>query len=143
MAISMGTYQIMGFNHKICGYGSPIEMFMKFKTGEPEQLKALVNYLVARKLTTALRQRDWNKIELKYNGGGQGGAYAHKMEKHYNKLIQGKWKDWKPPQGGQSAPDIVVKPESGVTGGKMPKLRSGGVIGALLRLLGKIFKRKK
>ena len=93
---SWGTYQIMGFNHRICGYPTAKAMVLDFLNGEKVQLKAFVNFLLKKKLKIAIRNKDFALIETRYNGGGQGGAYARIMWSHYKRLVAGKWKNWDP-----------------------------------------------
>lgn len=96
LSCSWGTYQIMGFNHKICGYSSAKAMVLDFAQGEDRQLEAFVNFLLAKKLKTAIRNRDFAKVALRYNGSGQVAHYSRVIGNWYSKLSKGKWKNWDP-----------------------------------------------
>lgn len=119
---SYGTYQIMGFNARVCGYGSAKMMFEAFLQSEANQLKAFVAFLIDKKLVVAIRNRNFALVEKRYNGGGQDGAYAKNMAKFDRKLRLGKWKNWDskqalPPEkdaGKAKDPDDkVAKPGTG------------------------------
>jgi hypothetical protein len=105
-SISMGVFQIMGFNHKLCGHQSAKQMFDAFCDSEGMQLSALAGFLVGKNLSDALKRADFDRIEQVYNGGGLGGAYASRMEKAYDALRAGKWANW----GVQQAPKPTPKP---------------------------------
>lgn len=106
-SISMGRYQIMGFNHKICKFVTAKEMFVLFCDSEAYQLQAFANFMEAKKLVPAIREPDFNAVEQKYNGGGLGGAYARRMERFYKEGLAGKWKGWAP---GKQVPVPTPKP---------------------------------
>lgn len=96
MSVSYGTYQIMGFNAKTCGFKSAQHMFEQFLQGEEPQLRAFVNFLKKNGLTKAIRDSNFPLVEKRYNGGGLGGVYAKRMAHHERKLKAGKWKNWDP-----------------------------------------------
>ena len=93
-SVSVGTYQIMGFNAELCGFSSAKEMWAAFQDSEKHQLRAFANFLRKRGLVTAVQRSDFRKIEKVYNGGGLNGAYARKMERAEDRLKSGKWADW-------------------------------------------------
>lgn len=95
-SISMGRFQIMGFNHKVCGFNSAKEMWLAFLDSEFNQLRAFAEFLKEKNLVPALQRRDFVTIEKVYNGGGLKGAYAKKMAEAAQRLRNGKWKDWNP-----------------------------------------------
>lgn len=137
MAISVGRYQIMGFNWKKCGFRSVHDMWHQFLDSEANQLRAFVNFLRKSNLVTALRDNDFELVEERYNGGGQGGAYARIMRKHYKKLIAGKWKGYKP--GSMVAPDRPQKPVEPTKPVPPPtpsKKQKGGLWAMILAALG-------
>lgn len=103
-SISMGTFQIMGFNHEICGFKTAEGMFHAFCDSELAQLQAFANFLKAKKLVPAIRSRDFARIEEVYNGGGLGGAYAKRMKEASDKLRKSKWANYKPGS-------VAAKPE--------------------------------
>lgn len=94
-SISIGRFQIMGFNHKICGFSSAEAMWVAFLDSEANQLRAFGNFLKSKGLVAALRARDFAKVEKGYNGGGLGGAYARRMKVASDRLRSTKWNDWK------------------------------------------------
>ncbi|MCB1484852.1 MAG: N-acetylmuramidase family protein [Hyphomicrobiaceae bacterium] len=97
-SISMGRFQIMGFNYGLCGFVSAKHMWERFLDSEVNQLRALAKFLEKKGLVEAMRNRDFRKIETVYNGGGLGGAYARRMKAASDKLRAGKWKGWTPTQ---------------------------------------------
>lgn len=107
-SISMGRFQIMGFNWKKCGFASPEDMWEKFLASEVWQLMAFKNFIVNSGLRRAVEQKDFQKVEEVYNGGGLNGVYARKMTEAYQKLINGKWKGWYPTRSEARAPQPSV-----------------------------------
>jgi hypothetical protein len=95
-SVSIGRFQIMGFNYEICGFVSASAMWKKFLKSERHQLRAFANFLKSKGLVAALRRRDFAKIEKGYNGGGLGGAYARRMKVESDKLRADKWKNYRP-----------------------------------------------
>lgn len=93
-AISMGRFQIMGFNYKVCGYDSAKEMFNSFCESEVNQLNAFVKFLRNKGVVSAIRTLDFRAVENLYNGGGQKGAYARKMSEYYREFNLKKWLRW-------------------------------------------------
>lgn len=108
-SVSIGRFQIMGFNYKICGFVSASAMWMKFLDSERHQLRAFTNFLKSKGLVPAIRRRDFAKVEKGYNGGGLRGAYAAKMSRESDKLRAGKWKDYR---AGSFIVAPAVRPET-------------------------------
>lgn len=94
MAISVGTYQIMGFNHEVCGYPTAKAMFEGFVESEANQLRSFGLFLSDKGLRGALAREDFDLVEERYNGGGLGGAYAKRMRAEAAALRRGKWSKW-------------------------------------------------
>lgn len=132
-SISVGTYQIMGFNHKICGHQSAEQMFNAFCESEVYQLTAFAGFLVNNKLESAIQGGDFDRIEEVYNGGGLNGAYAKKMRAAAAKLKAGKWANWdaKEVPKPAPAPTPAAKPE---TPASKPPASGNGLIGWLVAL---------
>lgn len=65
-----GMFQIGGFNWKICGCGSVREFVHRMSYSEREQLELFAAFLRARNLTSYLKNREWAKFSLRYNGAG-------------------------------------------------------------------------
>lgn len=122
-SISMGKFQIMGFNHGLCGFTSAKQMFVQFLDSEANQLRAFANFLKGKNLIPALKARDFAEIEKVYNGGGLNGTYAKKMKAASDSLRAGKWKHYQPaktaPESTTSKPNPVnalpnISPPQGI-----------------------------
>lgn len=94
MAISVGKFQIMGFNHETCGFPTARAMFDAFVDSEANQLAAFGRFLVNKGLKDELARSDFEAIETGYNGGGLEGVYARKMRAEEARLKRGKWANW-------------------------------------------------
>lgn len=78
---SWGPFQIMGFHWKSMGYNTVWD-FVDDMDGpsNDEQMDAFVKFVKKDPtLLRAIRRGDWDTWELRYNGGGYGGAYAEKI----------------------------------------------------------------
>jgi N-acetylmuramidase len=95
-SVSIGRFQIMGFNYKICGFPSASVMWTKFLDSERDQLHAFANFLKSKGLVAAIRRRDFAQVEKRYNGGGLAGAYARRMRTESERLRAGKWRNYQP-----------------------------------------------
>ena len=95
-SISMGKFQIMGFNYEICGFVSPWHMWNLFLDSEFTQLEAFVNYLHENNLVAKLRNGDWYGVAKGYNGTGQAKTYARIISDAVAALKRGKWRNWDP-----------------------------------------------
>lgn len=89
-ATSWGGPQIMGFNHVAAGFKSAFEMVKAMARSEDAHLVAFVDLITDWGLDSAIRAHDWEAFENRYNGGGQGGAYARKIEAEYRRHSGGK-----------------------------------------------------
>jgi len=78
---SWGRFQVMGFNHHLCGYRAVQDFVNAMYAGEGRQLDAFVAYLRARSLDDELRRRDWPGFAHGYNGP----RYA---ENHYDTRLE-------------------------------------------------------
>ena len=97
MAISSGSFQIMGFNYETCGFSDAKAMFQAFCDSEASHLKAFVAFITAQNGGLgALRKKDYDTIEKLYNGGGQNGAYAKLMRENVAKAQKGRWANYHP-----------------------------------------------
>lgn len=116
-SISMGKYQIMGFNYMVCGFASPQDMWAAFLESEKHQLRAFATFLEKKGLVSAIRRLDFDEVEEVYNGGGLKGAYARRMDEEYERLKAGKWKGWnpdkvkEPPVSGSDPASAPPKPD--------------------------------
>ncbi|MET3892767.1 hypothetical protein ABIE41_003843 [Bosea sp. OAE506] len=112
-AISIGRFQIMGFNHDVCGYRTAKAMFDAFVDSEANQLRAFGRFLVSKGLKDELAREDFATIETLYNGGGLNGVYAARMRAEAVKLKRGKWAKWPhdwPGKGVTLPPPPMVPP---------------------------------
>lgn len=67
---SWGLGQVMGFNHKTCGFDSA-EAFVKAMThSEAAQLFVIARFIVGNRLQKHLRAKDWAQFARGYNGSG-------------------------------------------------------------------------
>lgn len=85
-AASWGAPQIMGFNARAAGHDSATEMVRAMADDEAAGLAAFVALVTTWGLDAAIRAHDWTTFEVRYNGGGQGGAYARKIEAEFRRL---------------------------------------------------------
>lgn len=85
-ATSMGSAQIMGFNHRVAGYNSPQEMFDAFQKSGDEQVRGFFRYLENRGLIETLRARDLKGFARAYNGPGLVDTYSKRMQEVLSQL---------------------------------------------------------
>lgn len=88
-AASWGAPQIMGFNAGLCGYGAAVEMREAFRDPQA-QVDAFCAYVIARGLDGAIRAHDWRTFAAAYNGSGQVGVYAARIETAYRRHSGGR-----------------------------------------------------
>lgn len=83
-ACSWGAFQILGQNHKVCGFDTSQEFVDAMWGGAPAHLDAFVAFIKANKLDAALRAKDWKTFARVYNGPGYAqNAYDKKMASAY------------------------------------------------------------
>ena len=84
---SYGMFQIMGFNHQLCGFPD-VKTFIDFnKQSEGNQLLCFVRYCLNRGLHTHLINKDWAAFARKYNGTGyKKNKYDTKLAAAYKKF---------------------------------------------------------
>ena len=80
-ATSWGAPQVMGFHWKRLGYAGIAEFVDSMSAnGDDGQMDAFARFVDADDtLQHALKVGDWATVEMHYNGGGFGGAYAEKL----------------------------------------------------------------
>lgn len=83
---SWGMFQIMGFNHSLCGF-SNVKDFVEFnKKDEANQLLCFLRYCAARNLDDHLRNLDFEKFAKAYNGPSyKKNNYHTKLKEAYKK----------------------------------------------------------
>ena len=68
-ALSWGMFQILGENHKACGFATVDEFVASMTVSEVEHLKAFVNFIRGdARLSQAIRKKDWAGFARGYNG---------------------------------------------------------------------------
>lgn len=88
---SWGRYQIMGFNHRACGYATVREFVDAMKESEGKHLDAFVGFIISEHLADELRRHDWKGFAEAYNGAGyKDNRYDTKMAKAYAKYAKEK-----------------------------------------------------
>lgn len=137
-SISIGTYQIMGFNHRVCGYMTAEDMFHAFCKSEANQLAAFASFLKSKSLVSAIQRRDFAAVERGYNGGGLNGAYAARMKAESGKLRAGKWKDYKPGSMGKPHAPAPTAPPVPIDAEPAPAAKPT-LVSAIIGMLAKLF----
>ena len=139
-SVSIGTYQIMGFNHRVCGHMTAEDMFNAFCKSEVYQLSAFVAFLKSKGLVSAIQRRDFAAVERGYNGGGLNGAYAARMKAESDKLRAGKWKNYKVGSYGVPKTPEPVAPPIPIDAEPAPDAKPN-LISKILSILSKLFNR--
>lgn len=85
MSTSWGLGQVMGFNHKACGYVTVEDFVRDMYISEGKQLLAMCGFIKSKNLDDALRAKDWSKFAYGYNGEGFAvNAYHTKLASAYH-----------------------------------------------------------
>lgn len=86
MSASWGRFQIMGFNHALCGFPTVEEFVENMKYNEGSQLDAFVEYVKHVRLDDELREKRWADFARGYNGPAYlKNSYDTKLMKAYLK----------------------------------------------------------
>lgn len=86
---SWGRYQIMGFNHEICGFATVGEFVNAMKESEGRQLDAFVGFVIHEHLADELRDHDWAGFAHGYNGADyKKNKYDTKMSAAYKRFAK-------------------------------------------------------
>lgn len=85
LSTSWGLPQMMGFNHKACGYDTALDMVKAFAESEYNQVEAMVKFIKATPaMFEALNKHDWAGFAKRYNGPGYAqNKYDQKLAKAY------------------------------------------------------------
>jgi hypothetical protein len=87
---SYGLFQIMGFNHKACGFDTVQGFVDAQKNGEAEQLQAFCAFIQSEKLGKFLAALDFAGFALRYNGPGYAeNRYDEKLRRAYERCKAG------------------------------------------------------
>lgn len=82
---SWGMFQVMGFNHAMCGYLTVNDFVEAMCHSAANQVDAFVKFIQATGLQNALAARDWREFARGYNGSGQVAHYSAKLADAYAK----------------------------------------------------------
>jgi N-acetylmuramidase len=83
---SYGLFQIMGFNHRLCGFDTAQAFVADYCQSQVRQLMAFEAYIRNTGLTDELQRLDWEGFARGYNGPGQVERYGRLMREAYNRL---------------------------------------------------------
>lgn len=90
-ATSWGMFQLMGFNHEVCGYEHVVDFVQAMCCSPGEQLEAFVCFVRKRGLVRYLQCRDWEGFARRYNGSGFAlNRYDEKLRRAYERFAAGK-----------------------------------------------------
>jgi hypothetical protein len=86
LSASWGRFQIMGFNHEICGYPDVEDFVRAMVESEDRHLQAFIAFVEGNHLDRHLRNLDWAKFAKGYNGPDfRKNQYDTKMAAAYEK----------------------------------------------------------
>lgn len=86
---SWGMFQIMGFNHSLCGCETVSRFVSEMKKTEGAQLILFVTFLRKNGWDKYLRQHEWAEFARHYNGPAyKDNKYDEKIQNAYNKYIR-------------------------------------------------------
>lgn len=80
LSISLGLFQIVGFNFRACGNATVAEWFWDHCESEARQLERFCTFIKTQKLDDELRRLDWFSFASRYNGPGKAADYASKLQ---------------------------------------------------------------
>lgn len=83
---SWGLGQMMGFNHRLCGFASVQEFVAAMCHSEGAQLYAMARFIVSRGIQKNLKEFDWAGFAYRYNGAQyKKNSYDTKLKAAYDK----------------------------------------------------------
>lgn len=86
---SYGLFQIMGFNHKACGFSTVQDFVDAQKESEARQLESFCAFMRSENLIQHLSRKDWSGFAKRYNGPGYTqNQYDVKLARAYDKCKQ-------------------------------------------------------
>lgn len=110
MSASWGKFQIMGFNHQVCGFDDVDDFVAAMVESEDRHLEAFVSFIETNNLDRHLQSLDWAKFARGYNGPQyRKNNYHIKMSRAYEKHAS-EPRPTRPSSspGGASAPEFRV-----------------------------------
>lgn len=88
LSTSWGMFQILGQNHKACGFDTVQEFVEAQQRGEKEQLAAFCAFVRSEGMLHYLRLKDWAGFARRYNGPAYAAnRYDKKMSAAYSRCI--------------------------------------------------------
>jgi hypothetical protein len=81
---SWGMFQVMGMNHKACGFDTVQEFVAALVQNERAQLDAFAKFCKSTSAANSLRTHNWTAFARTYNGPGQVDYYANKLREAYD-----------------------------------------------------------
>lgn len=86
---SWGAFQIMGFNHTVCGFATVSDYVERQQESAAAQLESFCAFIRALKLVDALREKNWSKFAEAYNGPGYAdNEYDVKLKNAYESCLR-------------------------------------------------------
>lgn len=83
-ATSWGMFQIMGFNHNLCGCKDVFDFVHKMSESHEKQLELMYYFMNNSGCLKELKKKDWAGFAKKYNGPGYAqNAYDQKLRNAY------------------------------------------------------------
>lgn len=83
-ACSWGLFQILGDNHRLCGFDQVEDFVDHMQDGEGAQLDIFVAFILRRRLDDELREQRWADFARLYNGPGYAAnQYDAKLAREY------------------------------------------------------------
>lgn len=83
-ATSWGMFQIMGFNHNLCGCKDVLDFVHKMSESHEKQLELMYYFMNNSGCLKELKEKDWAGFAKKYNGPGYAqNAYDQKLRNAY------------------------------------------------------------
>lgn len=85
MSASWGTFQIMGFNYKVCGFKTLQEFINCMYRDGRCHLQAFIGFLQANGIVQDLKAQNWANVARKYNGAGYAkNGYHTKLKTNFD-----------------------------------------------------------
>lgn len=86
LSVSLGLFQIVGFNFQLCGNATVAEWFWDHCESEARQLERFCTFIENRKLADELQRKDWFGFASHYNGPGKALEYSQKLAAAYERF---------------------------------------------------------
>ncbi|MDL2315491.1 N-acetylmuramidase family protein [Desulfovibrio sp. OttesenSCG-928-A18] len=86
---SWGLFQIMGFNHRSCGFADVHAFVAAMKESEIRQLDAFCTFMINEGLVLLLKGQDWTGFARRYNGPGYAeNNYDNKIRRAFERCCR-------------------------------------------------------